>query len=216
MTMNAYPEMYLRSAMTNLANMFDFAINGFGLGSDDFVPMFLCSKTCRRLENAEPKFLIGMCGEELAMRVIEETTRITPEAEIEERYYRTPDYWCGRVICYYQWLRNIPYRELFSIMSYEDIASLYRTLHEADISRFADVMDKKRGSISQETNLKRIRKAYGCSQSELSRRSGISLRSIQMYEQRNKDINKGQSAAILKLSRVLGCSMEDLLERVQQ
>ena len=211
--MNAYHEMYLRSSMTNLANMFDFAINDFGLGSDDFVPMFLSSATCRRLENAEPKYLIGMCGEELAMRVIEETTGVIPAGEIKERYYRTPDFWCGWVICYYHWLRNIPYRELFSIMAYEDIASLYRTLHEADISRFADVMDSKRKQRAEETNLKRIRTAYGCSQSELARRSGVSLRSIQMYEQRNKDINKGQSEAIMNLSRALGCSMEDLLER---
>lgn len=211
--MNAYHEMYLRSAMTNLANMFDFAINVLGFGSDDFVPMFLGSKICRRLENAEPKFLIGMCGEELAMRVVEETTGITPEEEIEERCYRTPDHWCGWVICYYQWLRNLSYRELFDIMSYEDILSLYRTLHEADISKFADVMDRKRETMAKETSLKRIRTAYGCSQSELARLSGVSLRSIQMYEQRNKDINKGQSAAIMRLSRVLGCSMEELLER---
>ena len=211
--MNAYHEMYLRSAMTNLANMFDFAINVLGLGSGDFVPMFLSSKTCRRVENAEPKYLVGMCGEELAMRVIEETTGITPEEVIEERYCRTPDHWCGWVICYYQWLRNITYRELFDIMSYEDIASLYQTLHEADISKFADVMDRKRGKLARETNLKRVRVAYGCSQSELARLSGVSLRSIQMYEQRNKDINKGQSEAIMRLSRVLGCSMEELLER---
>lgn len=173
--MNAYHEMYLRSAMTNLANMFDFAISDFGLGRDDFVSMFLSSMTCRRLENAEPKYLTGMCGEELAMRVIEETTGVTPVGEIEERYYRT--------------------------------------MHEADISRFADVMDSRREMLSEETNLKRIRTAYGCSQSELARMSGVSLRSIQMYEQRNKDINKGQSVTVMSLSRALGCRMEELLER---
>ena len=74
-------------------------------------------------------------------------------------------------------------------------------------------MDSKRKQRAEVTNLKRIRTAYGCSQSELARRSGVSLRSIQMYEQRNKDINKGQSGAIMSLSRALGCSMEDLLER---
>ena len=210
--MNAYHEMYLRSAMTNLANMFDFAINEIGLGRDDFVPMFLGSRICRSLENAEPKYLIGMCGEELAMRVIEETTGLGVEAEIEEVFCRRPDFWCGWVICYYQWLRNITYKELFRIMSYEEILGLYSTLHEADISKFVDVMDSRRDLLDQETKLKRIRTAYGCSQSELARRSGVSLRSIQMYEQRNKDINKGQSATVLRLSRVLGCRMEDLLE----
>ena len=64
-----------------------------------------------------------------------------------------------------------------------------------------------------DTSLKRIRTAYGCTQSELAKRSGVSLRSIQMYEQRNKDINKASAETLLRLSRVLGCTMEDLMEK---
>ena len=64
-----------------------------------------------------------------------------------------------------------------------------------------------------DTNLKRIRTAYGCTQAELAKRSQVSLRSIQMYEQRNKDINKASAETVLRLSRVLGCTMEDLLEK---
>ena len=63
-----------------------------------------------------------------------------------------------------------------------------------------------------ETNLKRIRTAYGCSQRELAEMSNVSLRSIQMYEQRKKDINKAQSDSLFRLSKALGCTMEELLE----
>ena len=35
-----------------------------------------------------------------------------------------------------------------------------------------------------------------------------------MYEQRQKDINKAQAQTLLRLSRVLYCSMEDLMEPV--
>ena len=73
-------------------------------------------------------------------------------------------------------------------------------------------MDERRELMNCDTNLKRIRTAYGCSQSELSRRSGVSLRSIQMYEQRQKDINKSQLATVVSLARTLGCKAEDLLE----
>ena len=48
---------------------------------------------------------------------------------------------------------------------------------------------------------------------KLAKRSQVSLRSIQMYEQRNKDINKASAETVLRLSRVLGCTMEDLLEK---
>ena len=64
-----------------------------------------------------------------------------------------------------------------------------------------------------ETNLKRIRTAYGCTQTELAQLSGVSLRSIQMYEQRNKDINKASVDTVYRLAKTLGCVMEDLIEK---
>lgn len=38
------------------------------------------------------------------------------------------------------------------------------------------------------------------------------IRSIQMYEQRNNDINKAQVDILFRLSKTLGCKIEDLLE----
>ena len=61
--------------------------------------------------------------------------------------------------------------------------------------------------------MKRIRAAYGCTQAELARKSNVSLRSIQMYEQRNKDINKASVDTVYRLSKTLGCAMEDLIEK---
>ena len=69
------------------------------------------------------------------------------------------------------------------------------------------------GALLLDTNLKRIRNLYGCTQAELAKRSGVSLRSIQMYEQRNKDINKASAASLYQISRVLGCTIENLLEK---
>ena len=69
-----------------------------------------------------------------------------------------------------------------------------------------------KSTVLYETNLKRIRTDRGHSQKQLSGLSGVSLRSIQMYEQRNKDINKAQSDSLYRLAKALGCTMEDLLE----
>lgn len=209
---HAYPGSLLRRTMTNMANMFDFAVNGFGLDGDDYSRMFMSSEICHRIERGEPKYIAGMCGEDIALRVIEEVAGIVPVAEPEELFDRSPDHWCGWVLAYYQWLRGISYKEIFGILPYSGISALYSTLHEADISKFADTMDSLRKRQNRETNLKRIRTAYGCSQSELSRMSNVSLRSIQMYEQRNKDINRGQAETLFNLARALGCSVEALLE----
>ena len=85
-------------------------------------------------------------------------------------------------------------------------------LHEADVTKFADIVDAKVREYFADTKLKRIRTLYGCTQAELAKRSNVSLRSIQMYEQRNKDINKASAETVLSLAKVLGCTMEDLLE----
>lgn len=63
------------------------------------------------------------------------------------------------------------------------------------------------------TNLKRIREAVGLSRSELAEKTGVKLTAIRDYEQNHKPINKASAISIYKLSVVLDCKMEDLLER---
>lgn len=62
------------------------------------------------------------------------------------------------------------------------------------------------------TRLQKYRKESGLSQSQLSAMSGISVRHIQNLEQKNRDINKTQGITLYKLSKVLCCHIEDLLE----
>ena len=90
---------------------------------------------------------------------------------------------------------------------------MYYTLHEADITKFVDIVNDRMREIFSETNLKRIRMAYGCTQAELAQMADVSLRSIQMYEQRNKDINKASVDTVYRLAKALGCTMEDLIEK---
>lgn len=51
---------------------------------------------------------------------------------------------------------------------------------------------------------------------QLAEESGVSLRSIQMYEQRIKDINKGQAQTLHSLARVLGCRIEDFVGEMKE
>lgn len=60
--------------------------------------------------------------------------------------------------------------------------------------------------------LKEYRTKSGMSQSQLAEASGVNVRMIQYYEQGVKDINKASGETLYKLSRALGCKMEDLLE----
>lgn len=60
--------------------------------------------------------------------------------------------------------------------------------------------------------LKEYRTKASLTQAQLAEISGVSVRMIQYYEQGVKDINKASGETLYKLSRALGCKMEDLLE----
>lgn len=212
MVMRAYPETYLNRAMSIVGDAFDYAINDCKIDGAEFVKMFAASTACKKIENGEANYLSGKSGIEIAIECIYETTGKELAVEPSEKFSRSAQYWCGWAVCYYQWFSSRKYADIFKAVAYEDILGLYPTLHEASVEKFASVLDEKMRAAYPETNLKRIRTIYGCSQRELAEMSGVSLRSIQMYEQRNKDINKAQSDSLYRLAKALGCTMEDLLE----
>ena len=89
---------------------------------------------------------------------------------------------------------------------------MYNVYHEMDITHFVDTMNELWDQYYKETNLKRIRKISGLSQKELAELSGVPLRQIQLFEQRQRDINHTRAIDVVKMSRVLCCKVEDLLQ----
>lgn len=210
---HAYQEIYLSNAQAMLGDAFDYAINACHIPGNSFVKLFVASTISKRLENGEPSYLSGKSGIEVVIEILAETTGKVPDAAPQERFGRSREYWIGWAVAYYQWFSGRSYSDIFQVVSFEDLQKMYDPLHEADITKFSDILDARMREFFADTSLKRIRTAYGCTQAELAKRSGVSLRSIQMYEQRNKDINKASAETLLRLSRVLGCTMEDLIEK---
>ena len=62
------------------------------------------------------------------------------------------------------------------------------------------------------TKLKQIRSEKGLTQKTLSDLTGISLRTIQHYEQGDKDINKAAVIVVYNLSKALKCNIVDLID----
>lgn len=207
-----YSESQLHRFMEKMGDAFDYAINDCKIDGVEFVKMFVASSVCRKIENGEASYISGKSGIEIAIECIYETTGKELAVEPSEKFSRSAQYWCGWAVCYYQWFSSRKYADIFKAVAYEDILGLYQTLHEVSVEKIASVIDEKVRAAYPETNLKRIRTVYGCSQRKLAEMSGVSLRSIQMYEQRNKDINKAQSESLHRLAKALGCTMEDLLE----
>ncbi len=212
MKIRSYSESQLNSLMDKIGDAFDYAINDCKIAGAEFVKMFATSTVCKKIENGDVSCISGKSGIEIVVECVNEITGKELNTSPRERYERTAEYWCGWATCYYQWWSSRKYASIFRAVPFDEILSLYPMLHEASEEKFAEVMDDKIRKAYPETNLKRIRTAYGCSQRELAEMAGVGLRSIQMYEQRKKDINKAQAESLYCLAKVLGCTMEDLLE----
>ena len=209
----AYQEIYLSKAQSVIGDAFDYAVNTCAILGTDFVKLFIASSVSKRMENGEPAYLAGKSGIEIVREIVAETKGQELQIEPQEHFGRSKEYWMGWAIAYYQWYSGRKYSDIFKVLSFEDLQKMYYTLHEADITKFVDIVDSKIKEYFSETNLKRIRTAYVFTQAELAERSGVSLRSIQMYEQRNKNINKASADSMYSLAKALGCTMEDLIER---
>jgi Predicted transcriptional regulators len=211
---HAYSETYLEGAMENLGDMLDYAMNDCGYGGDEFMELFLFSGIAEEFGNGNPKYVAGLSGPELAQRVITATIRDRVTTPPSQAISKSPEYWTGWALAWYQWYSGKPFSSLFRYgFTASWLLRRYSTLHEADLTKLAQVADEQMQNIPEQTaNLGRIRKARGFSQRELSERSGVGLRSIQLYEQRKNDINKAQVVALVALAKTLKCRIEDLLE----
>lgn len=213
MKTRAYPEIYLSSAQDHLGEAFDFAINTCKLTGDNFIKMFITSSISKHFAIGNPSYIVGRCGIELALDVIEEATKKRPKPNNMEIINPSVEYWIGWIMAYYQWYSDQSFYKIFEALSFDDLQKMYYPLHEADITKFIEVANQKMKAYFFETNLKHHRLLSGKSQSQLAKLSGVSLRSIQMYEQRNKDINKASVLTVYNLAKILNCRVEDLLEK---
>ncbi len=210
--MHAYDKLYLEVARTSLGRMLDFAVYELKYDLTAFFDMFIISGVAKRFGNGDCNILAGMSGIELAYLVLEETVAGYERVEPRFTAERSPEYWTGWALAYYQWYTGISFAAIVSLVPVADIRALYRPYHEMDIRHFTERMNELCTQQKRETSLKRLRLSAGLTQKELAAKSGISMRTIQQFEQRQKSINNAQINKLLPLSKVLHCEIESLLE----
>ena len=209
---HAYNEFYLSNAKDRLSAFFDYAINDCKMAPEWITSLFVTTGYAEQFERGNPALVAGMSGIELAQAVILKAygKKELPQPTWSEE--RSPEYWAGWALASYQWYSARRFKDIFERVPLEDIIRMYPVYHEMDIRHFIDDMEVRYKAAEGESNLKRIRESRGLSQTELAEQSGVNLRNIQMYEQRGNNIDKAQAQILYKLSRTLGCQVEDLLE----
>ena len=209
---HAYNELYLNDAKKNLSQLFDYLINDCKIDADWVSELFISSDFAKQFERGNPAVISGMSGIELAEAIINKTyqNKKLPLSNYLNDF--TPEYWAGWALAEFQWFTGITFKDIFEKIKLSEIIAMYPLFHEIDISRFIECLNEKLSNRQIESKLKRLRESRGMSQSELAKASGVKLRSIQLYEQRVNDIDKAQAQTLYKLSIVIGCTIEDLLE----
>jgi DNA-binding transcriptional regulator YiaG len=211
---HAYDRVYLEKAQTGLGRMMDYAVYDLRYDAEHFFEMFLISGCADRFGNGDYSLIVGKSGVELARVVVENVTKETVTVKPNYVVNRSPEYWAGWALAYYQWFTSLSFREIASVIPVNEIIMLYSPYHEMDIRQFCDKMTETYKARNPETNLKRLRKIVGMTQSELAAQSEVPLRTIQQYEQRQKDINKARAEYVVAMSGVLCCHPRDILEKV--
>ena len=208
----AYDRSYLDDAMSNVGAMLDYAVNTCGEPLDLFWSRFLASGIARSFSQANPRYLAGMSGTELARAVAVRTGDALSDstAFID---IGSPEYWTGWSMAYVAWYLNLDFGTLASRgVTASELRKRYSTLHEADLTKTVHFVEKcLHTSAPQNNPLKRIRESAGLTQQDLSDLSGNTLRSIRGYEQGQRSLDKASVETVLRFCRALGCQVEDLL-----
>lgn len=210
--LHSYDEIYTAKAQTALAQMLRYAVEDMHIGLTEFWDMFLISGVADLFGKGDFRFLVGMSGVETAWEVVWRLTGEWPQEKPTFNLEKSPIYWTGWILAWYQWYSGQNFRRISEFLTPVQVRDMYHPYHEMDPVQFADAADRIRRKKEMTTRLRMYRERMGLSQSELARESGVSVRMIQHYEQRQKDLNKAQMKTIWLLARALHCSMEDLME----
>ena len=201
---------YLEDMQLRLGTFFDTGVNQCGLDGQYVAEIFIDSGIARKFELRTPKYVAGLTGTELLERAFEACS-MEVDVPNSPRWPTSPDYWVGYTLPCFQVSTGIPYKRLFDVLNYDDLRGMHYRYQERDEDEFVQGVLELLKNRRPENPLRRIRKASDLTQSQLAKAAGVSLRSIQLYEQGAKDLNRAAIDTVRRLSSVLCCDVEDLL-----
>lgn len=137
----AYDEIYLDSSQDILGHAFDWYVNSCNNELSSFCEQFAKSKISRLFACGNPRFVAGCNGAELVNFVMEDLG--LPEYEEPHEFFadKSPEYWAGWVLAYYQCTRNLSFQDIIRKIPVHRLLHLYPTGHEQDVRNVCDTLD---------------------------------------------------------------------------
>ena len=120
---HAYDKLYLSVAQKNLACMLDYMVNDLKRPLETVWQWFCMSNTASRFERGDCSVVAGMSGVEIAYEVLQEAGEPKPEQAPSYSYDRSPEYWTGWALAYYQWSTSLSFAEINQAIPVTEVAS---------------------------------------------------------------------------------------------
>ena len=210
-----YNQIYSDDISSKIGYMLSY-IHACNIDIELFYDTFICSPLAYNIENKNIKAIIGCSGSDFTYQVInymhlKKHPKILKKMAIKIINY-DEYYWFGYMISKYLQLRDYSFVELNTYLPIKKGILIYDEFKDKTFDDFTIYMDELISTNNKDTNLKKLRNANGLSQSELSAKANVTIRSIQMYEQRHNDINKAQYSNLVKLAEALNTNVKEICE----
>ena len=234
----AYDEVLKEEASEKLGKMLDFAVHSLHMDVNNMLTLFAASGTSSLFERGDIRTIVGMSGIELAYDVLERCGISYERVPARHTRGQSSEYYLGYCLAYIQYRLSVAFSEILRDFSCRDFLSNYAAARTDYLSslpltissderslglldsgkRYADnavdsFLAAKIGVENIDTGslLKNARIKNGLSQSALAKAAGIPLRTLQQYEQGQKDIGKARAEYIISLASALNTDPSKLI-----
>lgn len=234
----AYDEVLKEEAADKLGKMLDFSVHSLHMDAANMLALFAASGSSALFERGEIRTIVGMSGIELAYDVLDRCGISYDRVPARHTRSLSAEYYLGCCIAEIQYRLCVPFSEILRDFSCQDfisdhtsgrtdyLASLPLTISQDDRSlglldfgkKFASEAAKAyiasrpaAGSANTGELLKKARIKNGLSQSELAKAANVPLRTLQQYEQGQKDIGKARAEYIISLASILNTEPSKLI-----
>lgn len=135
MTTHPYDELYFEDVQTEMGVLFYIACTARQDFSsvEDFASAFKLSKVAHGFEVGHLHYIAGTCGIEWYVELLQENGIAYEFEQLRNlRYSVNNAYWCGWVIAYYHWTRNVSFSQILQPGVLTKLFHAYEPLHTAE------------------------------------------------------------------------------------
>ncbi len=199
----AYEEKHLTTIAEIVGDIFRKATCIEDFEIDRFAQEFAKSEVAHAIEYGDLDYIISEeIEDDIASLIGSESNKEYCE-DVNSR-----EYWVGYILVFIQRAVRRSFKEIFALYLCSRLLKDYDTY--GDMGPI-EMVKKIKQYISMGNKLKQFREKKKMTQQELSNTSNVTVKNIKAYEDGTVDISKAQGDTLFRLSRALGCTIEELL-----